>query len=256
MKKCPNCATIMQDDVNFCTNCGADLRNVAKMAVNRKTFQADVNQSQADFEDESDQEPIDQMQGYWQWLVKSWQHPFTRLPSTSWYGAVTLLIEDLLLVLGFYIGLNSYGSQQAFFVNIPFITVFEVLFFVILLEAAFTGVNYLVDRFIYGPKNSFLTFFNHAVQCSNLNLILIAAVFIFMMMGAGGQIFAVILSLISLNLFVLAVQVVLLGDSDPIRDKMYGIMLALFASFMVEIVWLMLAYNTVVLQFITYFSHM
>ncbi|QFQ68103.1 MAG: zinc-ribbon domain-containing protein [Lactobacillus kefiranofaciens] len=28
MKTCPNCGSKMEPSVNFCTNCGADLRNV------------------------------------------------------------------------------------------------------------------------------------------------------------------------------------------------------------------------------------
>ena len=29
MKKCPNCGSEMEADVNFCTVCGTDLRNVS-----------------------------------------------------------------------------------------------------------------------------------------------------------------------------------------------------------------------------------
>ena len=28
MKKCPNCGSQMENDVNFCTVCGTDIRNV------------------------------------------------------------------------------------------------------------------------------------------------------------------------------------------------------------------------------------
>ncbi|WEV37138.1 zinc ribbon domain-containing protein [Lactobacillus sp. ESL0677] len=262
MKKCPNCGALMNADVNFCTNCGADIRQVAQKQINRADIQAEINRSQGTAGRTTQHNSDDQLQKYWHWFVKSWQHPFSEQESVNWYGAVTLLIEDLIFVLGLYIGMSGISSQYVngqqlpVFTGISFGTALEVLFFVMLLEVAYAGAMYLAYLFIYGQRRSFISFCNHAVQASNLNIILIVAAFIFMMLGMGGKIFAVMLCSICFAIFADAFQVALLGDPDPVRDKMYGFLIALFASFIVGLIWSVVVYNTVILQFISYFSRL
>ncbi|MDF7669198.1 zinc ribbon domain-containing protein [Lactobacillus sp. ESL0703] len=262
MKKCQSCGALMNVDVNFCTNCGADIRQVAQQQVNRADIQAEINRGQGTADETSRQNSDDQLQKYWHWLVKSWRHPFSEQESVNWYGAITLLIEDVIFALGLYIGMSGIssqyinGQQLPVFTGISFGTALEVLFFVMLLEAAIAGANYLAYLFIYGQRRSFISFFNYAIQASNLNVILIVAAFIFMMLGIGGKIFAVLLCLICFGIFGDAFQVVLLGDTNPVRDKMYGFLISLFANFIVGLIWLAVVYNTVILQFISYFTRL
>lgn len=44
MKKCPNCGAMMATDVNFCTNCGADIRQVSIIEENNVTSVKEENQ--------------------------------------------------------------------------------------------------------------------------------------------------------------------------------------------------------------------
>ncbi|WEV71015.1 zinc ribbon domain-containing protein [Lactobacillus sp. ESL0785] len=259
MKKCPECGAMLNVDVNFCTNCGADVRQVLQVEVNRSDIQTEIKRIQ---ENADNQDSSDQLQQYWQWLVISWQHPFKEQVSVSWYGLVTLLIEDFLLALGLYIGTsnisNQYinGQQLPVFTGISLGTTFEIFFFVLLFEAAFAGTIYLVYLFIYGQRRSFISVFNHALQASNLNIILMLAAFIFMMLGIGGKVFAIMLCAVCFNIFVGAFVVVLLGDPNPVRDKMYGFMIAVVASFIVSAIWGTIVYNTIVLQVLSYFGRL
>ena len=44
MKKCPNCGALMEADVNFCTKCGTDLRNINNTQANKSELKPNVNQ--------------------------------------------------------------------------------------------------------------------------------------------------------------------------------------------------------------------
>lgn len=149
MKTCPNCGSKMGSNVNFCTNCGADIRNVPlDSEVQATAPAAQPTQPAPDTEPTMEQvttpsrnsqrmtnnvnpqpqpQPQQQVQpqqsvdtaaikanaaNMWQWFVNSWKHPFEEQVAESWYGWVILLVENILVVLGLYICINKYAQNQ------------------------------------------------------------------------------------------------------------------------------------------------
>ncbi|KRM84777.1 zinc ribbon domain-containing protein [Lactobacillus hominis] len=128
MKKCPNCGALMEADVNFCTSCGADLRQVpAQENENQKpaekqsapTQQPQQTQQAAPVQQPTQSAPTNQSASvqntgmrrtevqqqpaapsgfslYWEWLVASWKTPSADLAKEKWYGIVDLAFEILL----------------------------------------------------------------------------------------------------------------------------------------------------------------
>ena len=152
MKKCPKCGAQMSSDTNFCTECGADLRNVSvsnESAQSTETFepngtvenqnqqQANQNtqqtaQAQATQQTQQAQQPaqaqpvrrsIDTEQAkqtaasYWKWLLGSWAHPTnTEAPTSKWFGVVSIAIEIFLFCASFFTMVQkavAYLNQQA-----------------------------------------------------------------------------------------------------------------------------------------------
>ena len=261
MKKCPNCGALMKSNVNFCTKCGADLRqidnspqeaiaksedshqiksqpnsgenfkqNQAKPnAANNE--QAQENQFQqaptsANTQEANSERPNNVIQNYWQWCVDSWQHPFSALIGESWYGWATILLDDLLIILGFYFCLksmaNGYGVGRIVS-GFAFSGVISLLLFTLLFEAIIIGGYYAGHYFIYGKTDGLIAFVNRGVHASNLNLILSILVFVILVMGPNNGSFVSVVLFIIFSLFYMGFQVTALGENrQPIRDKMYG----------------------------------
>lgn len=141
MKTCPNCGSKMDVDVNFCTNCGTDIRNVpvdstmnsqevkpepeVQPVMQTRREQKSANQSETNNSVQNNSVQPDQpaqqtsniqqpafdseavkahAANMWQWFVTSWKHPFADQNGERWYGWVTLLVEDFLIGLGLFIG--------------------------------------------------------------------------------------------------------------------------------------------------------
>lgn len=143
MKTCPKCGAKMAADVNFCTSCGADIRNVevkAETQASEQEVKTDVKpeptrtstqaentgvageHTQAKPEQPNDQENNGSTTGnatgngfsqairefdahnMWNWFVNSWKHPFAEQHANKWYGWITLIAEDILFGLGLFIG--------------------------------------------------------------------------------------------------------------------------------------------------------
>ncbi|MBA1393289.1 zinc-ribbon domain-containing protein, partial [Lactobacillus sp. XV13L] len=215
MKKCPNCGASMKGDVNFCTSCGMDLRNV----IAQQTAQQEVQQTvkaQPEISNTAEaNESNGQISSYWQWCVESWQHPAQNIvPAESWYGWATILITDLLIVLGLYYCANSvintvvdlanrYGGNTRGWdqFNVSFGVVLEVFIIILLFEAIAIGGYYLAYKFIYDVQPRLLEFVNRGVHASNLNLIFAALFFLVTLMGINSIKLALILLMVILSLF-------------------------------------------------------
>lgn len=141
MKTCSNCGSKMDVDVNFCTNCGTDIRNVpvdstmnsqevkpepeVQPVMQTRREQKSANQSETNNSVQNNSVQPDQpaqqtsniqqpafgseavkahAANMWQWFVTSWKHPFADQNGERWYGWVTLLVEDFLIGLGLFIG--------------------------------------------------------------------------------------------------------------------------------------------------------
>lgn len=268
MKKCPNCGALMQSNVNFCTKCGTDLRQVnnspkednRKKQVRHADSQTGGEQQAQQSSEQNGQETNFQqtvppvkaqtanqgnalVQNYWQWCVNSWKYPFSDTVSENWYGLVTILIDDLLIILGFYFCLKSLANGYnvgGIVSSFAFSGVISLLLFSLLFEAIIIGGYYAGHCFIYGKTEGLLAFINRGVHASNLNLIFSLLVFIFLIMGSNNGSFVSVLLFLIFAIFLMGFQVIALGDNkEPIRDKMYGYLVS-FVIIMVALILLFL----------------
>ncbi len=129
----------------------------------------------------------------WQWFVNSWKHPFSDQQSERWYGWITLIVEDLLIGLGLFIGeqraagaadsmlggTNIMNSSAGF----TFGTAIEVAFFLALTEAAWILAAYLAYKVIYGKSRDFLDLTNHVVQTVICQLFYVVYFVFMLLMG-------------------------------------------------------------------------
>ncbi|RMC55625.1 zinc ribbon domain-containing protein [Lactobacillus sp. ESL0261] len=310
MKKCPNCGALMEADVNFCTKCGTDLRNINNAQANKSELKPNVNspiiperiepehikQSTTLNDQQSTSERNSQIESqfaqakatppkpqnyvqpavsnqeqannqyqtsssarkekfnnYWQWCVASWKRPFSELTGESWYGWVTILAEDIVLVLGIYFGMkavaNRYGASTFGLGDtvsgIAFNSTIALLFFSVLFEVIVIGGYYAAYRFIYGHGKNLLEFVNSGVHCSNLNLILSVLTFVIMLLGSSNDSMAALLFLLIIANFFMGFQVTTLGENlKPVHDKMYGYIISFFIIIIALIILFSLIYSS------------
>lgn len=260
MKICPNCGAQMGVEVNFCTNCGTDLRNVpvtdnqgtnptSTMSRSEMRRSAQDSQSvqsaseQAGQQQSAPNQNVQAQNGFqqainnfdahnmWAWFVNSWKHPTQEQTAERWYGWVTLLVEDILIGLGFFIAAHR-GASMLGLAGLTFGVSIELMFFLALGELVFIGAAYLSYKVLYGHVKDFIEFSNHIVQTSNLNAIFIVLFFLFIVIfGAAGSFIGTFMLFLSFTVFEVAMTVVVLGDSNPVHDKFYGYFLFVVLQF-------------------------
>ncbi|WP_251717068.1 zinc ribbon domain-containing protein [Lactobacillus agrestimuris] len=279
MKTCPKCGAKMEADVNFCTECGTDIRNVPveEVEITQTVTRSEESVAQTNAPKRSEQatEKIDSqsqvaglgqdfaqsmksfdVNNMWQWFVNSWKHPFAEQNADKWYGWITLLAEDILVALGLFIGSQRAtssilgqdfaGSTSRF----TFGMALELIFFLLLTQAAWIGAAYLSYKVIYNQNKNFLQLTNHIVQTSNLSAIFIVVYFVFMLLaGPGGVVMSTIMIWLSVALFGMALTVVVVGDPNPVHDKLYGYLLFLVLQFITGAIMTILIFSTVLGQF-------
>ena len=299
MKTCPNCGSKMDVDVNFCTNCGTDIRNVPVdstmnsqevkpepevqpeqpvMQTRREQKSANRSETNNSVQNNSVQpaQPAQQTSNIqqpafdseavkahaanmWQWFVTSWKHPFADQNGERWYGWVTLLVEDVLIGLGLFIGeQRATGAVDSMLgnsnlmsgsANFTFGTVIEIILFLALAEAAWILAAHLTYKVIYGKSKDFLELTNHVVQTSNLSAIFIVVYFVFMaLMGPAGIVISTIMLWLAAIFFSMALTVVVLGDQNPIHDKFYGYFLFIALQFITGVILFLIIGGTIFSQ--------
>ncbi|MDF7639545.1 zinc ribbon domain-containing protein [Lactobacillus sp. ESL0791] len=264
MKKCPKCGSLMESSVNFCTNCGTDIRNVVvekETSTDNASFKAQETVSRENIQQVSSSTPS-AWSSYWQWFVESWKHPFAEQDGENWYGWVTLVAESFLLVIGLYVCMSNsvhqyfgrFTEEMPSLSGLSFSATIELFFLLVLLEAALLGAGYLAYMFIYNKIRSFWSFTNHVVQSANLNAIFTVLAFLMLLMGASSSSLAFLLLLLIFIIFIGALYVVILGDPKPARDKMYGLLIFIGLVLVVSIVWGNIAYNTVLAPITSFFN--
>ncbi len=292
MKTCPNCGSKMDPSVNFCTNCGSDLRNVptdeekaqatqmtqATVPVqstraaqpntpSRKEVREQYTQASQESQAQSTMPqarvanaantantqaaPKFDASNMWQWFVNSWKKPFQIQAVESWYGWVTLLIENILFVLGLYICINivtsnytseagEYGEQaQAIISNFSTSVLFELFLSLIIAAVAMIAAVYFVRKYVYNVNENFFDLVNRIISCSNLNAILFVAIFVCLLIGSNNMIeIAGFLFDVAIAIFCLANYAIIVADANPVNDKFYGLLIV----FAVEtvVIWILL----------------
>ena len=286
MKTCPNCGSKMDVDVNFCTNCGTDIRNVPVdstmnsqevkpepevqpeqpvMQTRREQKSANRSETNNSVQNNSVQpaQPAQQTSNIqqpafdseavkahaanmWQWFVTSWKHPFADQSGEKWYGWVTLLVENILLVLGLYICVNKYSQSQlgdsemgqaaqSFVTNFSTSLLFELFLYLILVIAAMIAAAYYAHKFVYGPTENLFDFINRIVSCSNLSAIFYVISFICLIIGSEDMIkIGMPLASTAMVIFSLATYTVVVGDPTPaVKDKFYGLLIVVIIQLIV-----------------------
>lgn len=278
MKTCPNCGSKMSPDVNFCTNCGADIRNTpldsevqaqqtqATMPVQpqaqvtqptvpatqtRRSQAAQMTQptvaQQTMSQPQAQQSNISEnAANMWQWFVNSWKHPFETQTAERWYGWVTLLVENVLLILGLYICVNKYAQNQFgnsdmgeaaqnLVSNFSTSLLFELFLYLVLIAAAMIAAGYYAHKFVYGQTENIFDFINRIVSCSNLSAILYVVSFVCLIIGSEDMLkLGLPLAGIAMVIFSLSVYTVVTGDSAPtVQDKFYGLLIVVVIQFLV-----------------------
>lgn len=283
MKTCPNCGSKMDVDVNFCTNCGTDIRNVPvdstmnsqevkpepevqpvmqtrreQKSANRSEINNSVQNNSVQPDQPAQQTSNIQQPAFdseavkahaanmWQWFVTSWKHPFADQSGEKWYGWVTLLVENILLVLGLYICVNKYSqiqlgnsemgqAAQSIVTNFSTSLLFELFLYLILVIAAMIAAAYYAHKFVYGATENLFDFINRIVSCSNLSAIFYVISFICLIIGSEDMIkIGLPLASIAMVIFSLATYTVVVGDPTPaVKDKFYGLLIVVIIQVIV-----------------------
>lgn len=265
MKKCPQCGALMEKSVNFCTKCGTDLREVIVEQETSKGENVQVQETPVEVQNATIQTNSgSNFQSYWQWLVESWKNPAqSGSGAESWYGWVTILIEDFLFILGLYFFAKSLITGAAGFANqfgadirsignydISFSIIFRVFMIILIFEVIVIGSNFVAYKFIYGGQPKVLAFVNHSVHASNLNLILSAVFFVLMMLGLNSIRFTLILIFVMLTLFLIGQSVTLLSDSKAMRDRVFGALIAFAIIFVCMAIMNSIIFNSFIRAYI------
>lgn len=290
MKTCPNCGSKMDPNVNFCTNCGSDMRNVPLDEQHTQPNAPQATQpqiTQPQVQETVPTEPVQQTQAaqstmpsrqemknnqetvasqgnpnagqtmaaaskfdahnMWQWFVESWTHPFQTRTNVSWYGWVTVLVENILLILGLYIAINKavgdasgdYASEaQAIIANFSTSVLFELfLFIIIILAAMFTAV-FFIRKFVYNINENFFDVVNRIVSCGNLSTIFYLLTFVCLLIGSNDMLkFAMYLISGAMLIIFLACYTMVVADPNPVNDKFYGLLILVVVEFIV--IWIL-----------------
>ena len=288
----------MQANVNFCTTCGTDIRNVPvngaqntnqKVEVpnnvvqpsnqNAKPTQPNqqiqntqpIQQSQPTMDqpqqptqsrsqyEQSTKRFVNQMSqqvtssvksfnanNLWQWFVNSWKHPTAEQNAEKWYGWVTILVENLLIIIGMTVAAKNavsssgigrmiddsgVGNQLQSGANGG---VFELFLFLILNIFATIFISYLAHKFIYKTKIPMTKYINKVVQIGNLSAIFDVLAFVFLIVGQ--YTFGSILIICSLLLFYYSGLMVVVNDDGAVRDKFYGLLFFVIVDFVVTLI--------------------
>lgn len=250
MKVCPNCGAQMDKSVNFCTNCGADLRDVAEKQAATTTSAADrrdeaaktrksVTHTAANQTTTSEKATTQtavkntRANNYWNWLLASWKKPAAFQKVESWFGWVTILVENLIYVLGITIavhnlinnagGYNGISEQVGAFSNNILL---QLLLYLLFVEAATIAGAFAGHKFIYQDQISFLDFVNQVAQGSNLSVILVVISFICFLTGSANLIaFSLVFGGIGSMFLNISLFNAILAGEKAARDRIYGLLI-------------------------------
>ncbi|MFR4968150.1 MAG: DUF6574 domain-containing protein [Lactobacillus kalixensis] len=279
MKTCPNCGFKMEPNVNFCTNCGADLRKVQLDSATQSSHPVEsIQSSESVLNSESQVTQKDSVVGsmtrsqyqedtkekaqselkpnlvsekavnMWQWFVNSWKKPFAEQSAEKWYGWGTLLVENILLILGLYICINKYTQEQlgnygdeagaavqSTISSFSTSVLFELFLYFVLTIAAMIAAAYYAHKFIYGQTENVFDFINRIVSCGNIAAILYVVSFLCLIIGSEDTLkLGLPLIGIAMLIFTLSVYTVVVGDNAPaVQDKFYGLLIVVIAQTLV-----------------------
>ena len=252
MKECPNCHAEMGADVNFCTNCGTDLRQVAvseekPAPAAPEPKAAPVQEAEVKAEGQADGQASGQAENvlstYWQWLLHAWKKPTEAVAAEKWYGLTTLILEDLFFILAGLTGMNKLASslETSYPFLLSIITELKssfssyVIISVVLGQVVVLAINYFAMKRFAKSEFDFLGYLNRYAHLSAYSLILNVLFWLFALMGSLG------LQVIVLNMtvvvgFLALIYVLLEEKAEKIDQMQFALVISIIVLIVVMIV--------------------
>ena len=252
MKECPNCHAEMRADVNFCTSCGTDLRQVAvseekPAPAAPEPKAAPVQEAEVKAEGQADSQASGQakkvLSTYWQWLLHAWKKPAEAVGAEKWYGLTTLILEDLLFILAGLTGMNKLASslitKYPYFSSV--ITELKssfssyVIISVVLGQVVVLAINYFAMKRFAKSEFDFLGYLNRYAHLSAYSLILNVLFWLFALTGS------LVLQEIALGMtavvgFLALIYVLLEEKAEKIDQMQFALVISIIVLIIVMIV--------------------
>lgn len=261
MKECPNCHAEMGANVNFCTNCGTDLRQVAvseekPAPAAPEPKAAPVQEAEVKAEGQADSQASGQAKNvlssgqaknvlstYWQWLLHAWKKPAEAVAAEKWYGLTTLILEDLLFILAGLTGMNKLASslitRYPYFSSV--ITELKssfssyVMISVVLGQVVVLAINYFAMKRFAKSEFDFLGYLNRYAHLSAYSLILNVLFWLFALTGS------LVLQEIALGMtavvgFLALIYVLLEEKAEKIDQMQFALVISIIVLIIVMIV--------------------
>ena len=252
MKECPNCHAEMGANVNFCTNCGTDLRQVAvseekPAPAAPEPKAAPVQEAEVKAESQADSQASGQakkvLSTYWQWLLHAWKKPAEAVGAEKWYGLTTLILEDLLFILAGLTGMNKLASslitKYPYFSSVinELKSSFSsyVIISVVLGQVVVLAINYFAMKRFAKSEFDFLGYLNRYAHLSAYSLILNVLFWLFALTGS------LVLQEIALGMtavvgFLALIYVLLEEKAEKIDQMQFALVISIIVLIIVMIV--------------------
>lgn len=252
MKECPNCHAEMGEDVNFCTNCGTDLRQVAvseekPAPAAPEPKAAPVQEAEVKAEGQADGQASGQAENvlstYWQWLLHACKKPTEAVAAEKWYGLTTLILEDLFFILAVLAGMNNLASSlitsYPYFSSI--ITELKssfssyVMISVVLGQVVVLAINYFAMKRFAKSEFDFLGYLNRYAHLSAYSLILNVLFLLFALTGNLG-LQGIVFNMTAVVGFLALIYVLLEEKAEKIDQMQFALVISIIVLIVVMIV--------------------
>lgn len=252
MRECPNCHAEMGADVNFCTNCGTDLRQVAvseekPAPAAPEPKAAPVQEAEVKAEGQADSQASGQAENvlstYWQWLLHAWKKPAETVAAEKWYGLTTLILEDLFFILAELVGMNnlarsleiSYPSFLSIITELKSSFSSYVIISVVLGQVVVLAINYFAMKRFAKSEFDFVGYLNRYAHLSAYSLILNVLFWLFALTGSLG-LQGIVLNMTAVVGFLALIYVLLEEKAEKIDQMQFALVISIIVLIVVMIV--------------------
>lgn len=248
MKECPNCHAEMGADVNFCTNCGTDLRQVAvseekPAPAAPEPKAAPVQEAEVKAEGQASGQAVNVLSTYWQWLLDAWKKPTEVVAAEKWYGLTTLILEDLFFILAVLTGMNKLASSLI--ASFPYLSSIipelkssafsYVVISVVLGQVVVLAINYFAMKRFAKSEFDFFGYLNRYAHLSAYSLILNVLFWLFALTGSLG-LQGILLNMTAVVGFVALIYVLLEEKAEKIDQMQFALVISIIVLIVVMIV--------------------